>query len=356
MSGKARGLRAVLLRAALSAAEPLYAGAAASRNWLFDSGVLRSHPLPRPVISVGNITTGGTGKTPLVRWLAGRLRESGRTVAVLARGYGARPGQLGDEQLMLQRLLNEADSAAAVAVIADPDRVSAAKRLLRERPEVDAFVLDDGFQHRRLARDLDIVVVSATNPFGYGHVLPRGLLREPLRGLRRAGAVVITHADQVPQTELVNIESCVRKYEADVPVFQAVHALGALYDAEGGVRPLDELRGRSWFAVCGIGNPQTFLRQLECVGGSRAGHRWFPDHHPYSDADLANVRRQAREARADVLVTTEKDWAKLEALSSSRDADLAVWRVDLKVRILDNGELKLWDQVRRVVAAPRFHH
>ena len=353
MSGSARGLRATLIRAALSAAEPFYATAAASRNWLFDSGMRRPHRLPRPVISVGNVTTGGTGKTPLVRWIAERLRDSGRAVAVLARGYGARPGELGDEQLMLQRLLGEPAGAAAVAVVADPDRVSAANRILRERPEIDALLLDDGFQHRRLARDLDIVLISATNPFGYGHVLPRGMLREPLRGLRRAGAVVITRADQVAPTELAAIESRVRKYDADVPVYRAIHALGALRDADGGVRPLDELRASSWFAVCGIGNPQTFLRQLELAGGRRAGYRWFPDHHRYIDSDLVDVRRRARQADADVLVTTEKDWAKLEALSSSRSAELPIWRVDMNVRFLDDGESKLWEQVRRVVTAQR---
>src|SRR4051794_25843593 len=148
MSGQERGPAAGLLRAALAAAEPFYATAALARNWTFDAGVRTSHRLPRPVISVGNITTGGTGKTPVVRWLAGRLRDAGRQVAVLARGYGARPGELGDEQLMLRRLLNDMPGVGPVSIVANPDRVAAARKLLGEQPGVDTFVLDDGFQHR----------------------------------------------------------------------------------------------------------------------------------------------------------------------------------------------------------------
>src|SRR5687767_11141712 len=169
MSGEQAGLVAGVLRTGMSAAEPFYAAVAAARNRLFDAGLRKSHLLPRPVVSVGNITTGGTGKTPVVRWLAERLRDHGRRVAVLARGYGATAGEAGDEQVMLDHLLNDGTTdARRVVLVANPDRVAAATRLLGERPETDAFVLDDGFQHRRLARDLDVVLVSATSPFGYG--------------------------------------------------------------------------------------------------------------------------------------------------------------------------------------------
>jgi tetraacyldisaccharide 4'-kinase len=356
MSGRERGPRAALLRGVLSAAEPFYAAAAAGRNWLFDAGLRKSHRLPRPVVSVGNITTGGTGKTPVVRWLAGRLRDNGRRVAVLARGYGARPGHPGDEQLMLQRLLSQDATGHSVTVVANPDRVAAANRLLREQPGIDAFVLDDGFQHRRVGRDLDIVLVSATNPFGYGHVLPRGLLREPLRGLRRAGAIVITHADQVSQSELSAIERRTREHGATAPVYRAIHAHAELHVEAGGEtrrQPLSELRGRSWFAACGIGDPDTFLRQLQSVGGRCAGYRWFADHHRYTADDLAAVRREALAAGAEVVVTTEKDWAKMEGLSSARDDHPPVWRVDVQIRFLGDGEQRLWGQVWQVVAGDR---
>ena len=351
MNGEQTGVVAGALRAGMSAAEPFYAAVATARNRLFDAGLRKSHRLPRPVVSVGNITTGGTGKTPVVRWLAERLRDHGRRVGVLARGYGARAGQAGDEQVMLDRLLNNGlPEPRRVALVVNPDRVAAATQFLREHPETDAFVLDDGFQHRRLARDLDIVLISATSPFGYGHVLPRGMLREPLRGLGRAGAVAITHADQAPATELNAIERRVREFNPHAPVYRAVHAhAGLRRGAEHESRPIEDLRGMNWFALCGIGDPQTFLRQLQTVGGRCAGHRWFADHHRYTEADLAAVRREAREAGANVLITTEKDWAKLKDLPGSGGGDLPLWRVDVRVRFHDDGEARLWEQVRAVV-------
>jgi tetraacyldisaccharide 4'-kinase len=351
MSGRATGARASLLRAALSGAEPFYAGAAAARNWLFDLGLKKAHRLSRPVISVGNLTTGGTGKTPVVRWLAERLRADGRHVAVLARGYRAIPGQPGDEQLMLDRLLNGGRGGDHVTVAANPDRVAAAERVLRERPEVDAFVLDDGFQHRRLARDLDVVLLSATSPFGYGHVLPRGMLREPVRGLRRAGAVVITHADQKSPAEVEAIDRRVRSVHPNVPVFRAVHAYTALHTPEDATLPVGELATRNWFGLCGIGDPQTFVRQLESVGGRCAGYRCFADHHHYTPSDLEDVRREARSANADVIVTTEKDWAKLRALPAAADITPPIWRVDLRVQFLGDGEGRLWERVKAAVSA-----
>ena len=351
MSGEQAGVMAGVLRAGMSAAEPFYAAVAAARNRLFDAGLRKSHRLPRPVISVGNITTGGTGKTPVVRWLAERLRDHGRRVAVLARGYGARPGQAGDEQMMLDGLLNDGVAEPRrVALVANPDRVVAATQFLREHPETGAFVLDDGFQHRRLARDLDVVLVSATSPFGYGHVLPRGMLREPLRGLGRAGAVIITHADQAPAGELAEIEREVRRFNPHAPAYRAAHAhAGLRHGSEHESRPIEDLRGMNWFALCGIGDPQTFLRQLQSAGGRCAGHRWFADHHRYTEADLDAVRRQARAAGADVLVTTEKDWAKLKDLAGAGDPELPLWRVDVRVRFFEDGEVRLWEQVRAVV-------
>src|SRR4051794_2790213 len=201
MGGEDRSIRASLLRGATAAAEPFYAVVAAARNRAFDAGLRKIHRLPRATISIGNITTGGTGKTPVVRWLAQRLRESGRRVAVLSRGYKAEPGKLGDEQLMLDHALNSSVEQQRVHIVANPDRVAGASEALRLRPETDVFLLDDGFQHRRAGRDLDVVLVSATNPFGYGRVLPRGMLREPLSGLRRAGAFIVSHADQVGESD-----------------------------------------------------------------------------------------------------------------------------------------------------------
>jgi tetraacyldisaccharide 4'-kinase len=349
MSGEAPGAAASLLRAGLTLAEPFYAAVASARNRLFDAGMIRSVRLPRPVVSVGNITTGGTGKTPLVRWLAQRLRDHGKQVAVLSRGYKAAPGALGDEQLMLDRLLNGPGTANAVSVVANPDRVAAATALLRDRPGIDVFLLDDGFQHRRVRRDLDVVVISAASPFGYGRVLPRGMLREPMSGLSRAGAFVLTHADAVEGSMLEEIERKVRRHNPRAPLHRSVHAPSVLR-SDGESMPTDALRGRSWFAFCGIGDPGAFVRQLDSVGGRRAGWRAFADHHHYGRDDVTTIHEDAAAAGADVIVTTEKDWAKLGGLSPVAGATLPVWRVDVELRFMADDGARLWDQVLRAVS------
>src|SRR4051812_22379030 len=184
MSGEARGVGAALLRAGLSVISPVYATVMRGRNAKFDLG-LGVTRLPRPVISVGNITAGGTGKTPVVRWLCERLRDTGERPAVLMRGYKAAAGERGDEAAMLEGMLNRS-GVQNVVVHAQADRVAGGLGVLRDHPDVSVFVLDDGFQHRRLARDFDLVLVDACEPLGYGRVFPRGLLREPACGLGRA--------------------------------------------------------------------------------------------------------------------------------------------------------------------------
>jgi len=200
------------------------------------------------------------------------------------------------------------------------------------------------------------VLVSATNPFGYGRVLPRGMLREPLRGLARAEAFVITHADQASDGALASVEKTIRSYNAAAPIYRAVHAHVALRTAGATAsapadRSVNDLRGRSWFAFCGIGDPQSFLRQLESAGGRCAGHRWFGDHHHYTESDLAALRRDAAGAGADVLITTEKDWVKLSTLPGAAEqaGTLPVWRVDLEIRFLGDDERRLLDQVWAVL-------
>ena len=253
-----------------------------------------------PVICIGNLTTGGTGKTPATVWVAEFLKRSGRKPAVLLRGYG------GDEGPLLGRLL------PGTPVIEDADRVRGAACALAAG--ADVVVMDDGFQHRRLERDLDIVLVDATDPFGGGHLLPWGRLREPREALGRAGAVVITRADQVPTGVLEGIRQTVSRLAPEAVLAEAVH------------RPLVEevLAGRKILAACGIGNPGAFRRTLEVLG-AQVTLRPLPDHHAWTEADVALVNAAAK--GMDTVMVTEKDWVKLEAIPAASG-----WKV-LKIRL-----------------------
>ncbi|HEX4794795.1 MAG TPA: tetraacyldisaccharide 4'-kinase [Humisphaera sp.] len=353
MSGKRRGFRAACLSALLSGVEPFYSGATTFRNFLFERGIRRSADLGRPVISIGNITTGGTGKTPMVRWLAAKLRDDGHRVAVLSRGYKSAAGQLGDEQIMLDRQLNSPGSAP-IHFAAHPSRQHAAADVLSKHPQTNVFILDDGFQHRAARRDLDIVLISAAEPFGFGHVLPRGLLREPLRGLARAGALVMTHADRASDSQLQQIEQTIRTHNSSSPIYRARHAIAGLRSADGSTI---ELRDQSVFAFCGIANPQLFERQIEAAGAKVAGHQWFADHHRYTPDDLKRLTEAASAARATAMLTTEKDWAKLADLPGIDRTAIPIWRVDIAIEFFGEDEQRLFQYVQRTIEnrSPRRH-
>jgi len=312
-----------------------------ARNAFYDAGLLRSHKLPRPVIAIGNLTTGGTGKTPLVRWLAGELALRDLRPAVLMRGYRSASTAGGsDEQRMLVSQLGP-----RAAVIADPDRRAGAMAALLQLQQPDVFLLDDAFQHRRVARDFDLLLISATNPFGYGHVLPRGLLREPVRGLRRADAILVTRSNLVAPEALTAIDRRVQQMSANVPIFHADHVLAALRTADEQTFPLDELRARRFYLFSGIADPTSLRLQLdEAYHDSFTGARFFPDHHNFTDDDLHVLRRAAAKVNAHTLLTTEKDWVKIAPLAPARDG-LPMLRLDLELRFRDDGDRKLLDLI-----------
>ena len=341
MSGQRRGWAASVLRGLLGAAEPVYSAAVRVRNAKFDTGRgVRS--LPRPVISVGNITVGGTGKTPVVRWLCEHLRARGMNPAVLMRGYKSING-ISDEQTMLRQSLNVPGQVPLV-VHANPNRLIGGADVLREHPFVDVFVLDDGFQHRRLARDFDLVLISATDPFGFDHVHPRGLLREPLAGLKRVDAIVITRADEVDAPALAEIERRIRIHQPTAPIYRANHVQTGFRSATG-VQPMDRLATQRVFAFCGLGNPNSFFQQVARHAAALAGSRAFPDHHAYSDADVAAIDRAAGLAQADLILTSEKDWVKMSGLPVAVKTSVPVGRVEMEVRFIDSGDAKLLSQV-----------
>jgi tetraacyldisaccharide 4'-kinase len=295
------------------------------RNALYDRGWIASHSLGARTISIGNITTGGTGKTPLVALVAEMLAENGEKVCVLTRGYGrenpsarvlvldgervladAKTG--GDEPVELARTL-----LGKAVVIADGDRVAAAK-WARDNFGITAFVLDDGFQHRRAKRDLDIVCIDATDPFGCGRVLPAGRLRESLKNLRRADAIVVTRAGLAG--DLKDLRSEISRLNKTAPVFLAENRIASLVLLEDFQTRTQnsENKPAKPFAFCGLGNPQSFFDQLKHDGIDTAGTKVFRDHHLYGADDVHLLESAANAAGADSLITTGKDAVKLAGL------------------------------------------
>ncbi len=319
-------------RAALWAVEPFYAAALAARNVGFDRGWLPSTHLPRPAVSVGNLTTGGTGKTPVVRWLAEELLAIGRRPAILSRGY-----KTADEPAMLRDLLNT-DAGPAVPVIANPDRLAGAAAAIEADPAVDIFLLDDGFQHRRARRAFDLVLLDAKEPLGpgraAGHVLPRGLLRERPAGLRRAGAVVLTRCDRADAAELAATERIVQRHAPGTPLFRARHAPAGYRNAAG--ESVGPDRSATALAACGLAHPAEFFDRV-AADFAPAGTRRFADHHAFTPADVADLRA----APVDWVAVTEKDWAKLRLLPGTSQGRPAFLRAEVRVAFEANHAAEL---------------
>ena len=304
--GTTAGPAAAAARAALAAIAAPYGLAVAARNAAYDRGLLRAAHVSVPVISVGNLTLGGTGKTPLVAWVVRQLLSQGRTPAVVSRGYAARPGQQSDEAAELAMVI------PGLRHVANRDRVAGSQAAIEAG--CDTIVLDDGFQHRRLHRDLDIVAIDATDPFGCGRLFPRGLLREPLGGLARAQAVVLTRASSVSATRRTEIrESLSARCVGRPPAvwMEAEHRPVGLRTLDGGREPIDVLRGMPVVAFAGIGNPAAFRTTLEKLGADVVAFQAFPDHHAPTAADLAPLAARIEAGAARMLVTTLKDLVKI---------------------------------------------
>ncbi len=316
MSGADRSVAARLFRGAAACVEPFYRLAAGMRNRRYDAGrgVHRAHC---PVISVGNLTTGGTGKTPMVLDLVERLTRAGRAPAIVLRGYMADARAGSDEAAVYAARLPD------VPVVVNPDRVAAAAQVQRDHPGVDVIVLDDGFQHRRLGRDLDLVLIDATAAWGFGHVLPRGMLREPPHALARADAVIVTHAEGLDAPGRATLGRQIARWHGAEPIAWTRHAWDRLVDAAG--EPVSPGPATRVLAFCGIGNPDAFVaeaaRRCDVIDTVV-----FDDHQAYDEAAMARLRRAAEQARPDALLTTEKDWVKLRAVSDRQAPPQPIWR------------------------------
>ncbi len=331
----------------------IYRAITHARLAAYGRGLLQIAKLPATVISVGNLTTGGTGKTPLVEWVCRQLAQDGLRVCVLTRGYGrtnpksqvvvsdgtrvlAEQPESGDEPYLLAQNL-----IGLAAVVCNSDR-RAAGDWASKNLGTQVFVLDDGFQHLRVARDLNIAVIDATDPWGGGALLPKGRLREPAKGLGRADCVVLTRTDQAE--ELSRLIAAVEKNAVGVPVFTSRMVTTRIRNLVG---DWIETPSQPIGAFCGVGNSQSFFNHLRREGHELAFTRAYADHHVFEQTDIDEVVRAAAANGAKGLITTAKDATKLGRLKLK----LPCYVLEIEISIDD--EARLLGLIRGVIAAAR---
>lgn len=286
-----------LLQAFLSLASLGYGLGVRIFRWLYENKILPRKRLPYPVISVGNLTWGGTGKTPFVEYLARKIGTHRRVPLVLTRGYSH------DEALELQNHL----PAAIIGV--GQDRAEVAARVQAEKRHVDIAILDDGLQHQKLERDMDIVVVNSLNPFGNGQLIPRGSLREPLSVLRRAAVIVLTHVNLVSPEELKTLKAKIASLAPLAKVVETVMEVLFLYRAKTKVRtPIEKMAGRRVSTFAAVGTPRSFQLVLQRFQLKTVRNFEFLDHHEYTKEELLKIKEVAKSAGAEEVITTEKDF------------------------------------------------
>jgi tetraacyldisaccharide 4'-kinase len=339
----------------------LYSAAIRARRALYKTGALRVHKIGAPVISVGNITTGGTGKTPLVEWIARIVAKEGRRVCILTRGFGranesrrvlvsdgehifADAGEGGDEPLLLAENLR-----GVAAVVSYADRVAAARWAI-ENLKSELFILDDGFQHLRIARDLDLVVVDATNPWGGGKLLPRGRLREPLRELSRADCIILTRCEQAHDVDSLRKQA--ERLSVGRPVLLSRTRTRTIRLLDTAMRSNvsnhlphhSSLISHPFAAFCAIGNPASFYEHIRKDGYTLKLKRSFADHHVYTQRDVDALINEARREGALALMTTAKDAVKLRSLRF----DLPCYVLEIELEFDD--EEKLVSMIREAIS------
>jgi len=326
----------------------LYELGVRARVAFYENNLFETRRLNAPVISVGDLTVGGAGKTPCAAFLACLLRDEGHDVAILSRGYKREskgrvevsngkeilcaPDESGDEPFLL------AKSCPGARVVVDRDRY-AAGRWLEDRAPVSVFILDDGYQHLRLARDLNLLLIDAAEPLDHAKMVPFGRLREPPSALRRADAVIVTRSDQ--SFDRRPLEDAVRRFaRANTPVFYAHHKMTSLIRLDDGqVAGLADFARKRVAAVSGIARPDRFIDDLERLGMEIALRRDFDDHHRYTREELAELVGRAREAQAEAIITTEKDAANLPG-GALNSAAIPVFAASIKFGCENERELK----------------
>lgn len=331
---------AYIVRLLLRPAGLVYLAVIKLRNLLYSRGWLKAHRANAVVISVGNITVGGTGKTPLVIWLCNFLAKKNIRCAILTRGYKTNQ-KFTDEPATIT------NNCPGTQVLVNPDRIASAAEAI-ENLGAQVLILDDGFQHRRLGRDIDIVTIDATEPFGYGRLLPAGLLREPPSGLRRADAVVITRCDQAPQDKLRYLEDRLRSINPGIIIARSIHAPTYVGFADGSYINPAELTNKKVFTFCGLGNPDAFFNTVRKAGGNIIGSMAFDDHYHYNESCVGKICERARNYGAEMVLTTEKDWTKIVKLRTVNN-DISFAYLAVEIRFVA-GEDRLIALIEKVLA------
>ena len=328
MSGRRRGLGAFGTRALFRFFSIPYRIIVDLRNRAFDRGWCKTHSFHIPVISVGNLTLGGTGKTPFVAWVSKWLIDQNISPAIVSRGYKQGPGERNDEAMEL------AEKLPHVPHVQNPNRVQAVETAIRQHA-VEAIVLDDGFQHRRLARDLDFVLIDALEPFGFEYLFPRGTLREPLSSLRRADAVALTRVDRISTQRLAEIKNRVQLIAPHAAWIELAYHAAFLTGYEGDTVSIDAFRDARVFGFCGIGNPENFVRTLAEEPFHVQQCDEYPDHHQYTQADSERLSKQAESCGATAVLCTHKDLVKIRPLWKG---SIPLYAVMLETEIRAGGE------------------
>jgi tetraacyldisaccharide 4'-kinase len=330
---RGRGKRARAARTLLSPFELGYRGVVATRGWLYDKGLFRAEEFSVPVLSVGNLSVGGTGKTPVSAWIATRLAEKGAKPGIVLRGYG------GDETLVHERL------NPGIPVVEAADRARGIREAIAQG--VDIVILDDAFQHRRAARDADIVLVDADSWSGSTRLLPAGPWREPLRSARRANLVMVTRKT-ASASAVADARRAVAAAAPQIPIAVAHLAPANLHSTSTGqTLPLHALRGAELMAIAAVARPDSFFRQLTELGAIVRPHS-FPDHHQFTASEARELVAQG--STSDFVVCTLKDAVKLESLWPAEAGSL--WYVSQRLRV-EEGQSHIDRMLDNLLSATR---
>ncbi|QDU78888.1 Tetraacyldisaccharide 4'-kinase [Polystyrenella longa] len=339
ISGEKKSFAAKLARGVLYICSFFYGTVVWFRNFSYDVKWLRAQKSDCAVVSVGNITAGGTGKTPVVAYIANWFERKGFSVVIVSRGYHQLAESVNDEKLVLDRL------CPGIPHILNKNRVEAAKQAIEEY-DAEVVVLDDAFQHRRIYRDLNLVLLDLSAPFGYDYLLPRGLLREHPEGLKRADLVMLTRVNQTERGLVTEVQqkqqsfrqasATTRQEKDDLAAVEVSFPPERFLNASGVSTELDKLQLAPVAAFCGIGNPEAFRQSLEKLGLEVAYFRAFPDHHHYREEELDEVAHDAKQAGCSQILTTLKDLVKIE---KDKWGKLSLWAVTTGIDFEKGREL-----------------